>query len=358
MDGVVVTILGMLAVIAMVAVGVYVFWRMRSMLQIWRAPDRPLRSVQALIWRDPGDPAALDLAGGRGGVNGQPLPPFVFIEEHLSGSRPCVSVRDARGLRWRVKWGDEVNVETLATRLAWAAGYFVETTYYVPKGRIEGAASLTRASASLDEHGSFRNARFELDEEGVLKHFDAHSWSWADNPFVGSPELNGLKIVMMWVSNWDAKDVRDVARGSNTAIFEYPGPAGMREARYLVIDWGGALGRWGGIATRGRWDCYAFAEETAAFVSGVEGDVVTFGYTGQHTADIAQGIRVSDVQWLMRRLDALSEAQIAEAVRVSGGTAEEVAVFSRALRGRLDMLSNVAANPSARSPGVRASAVL
>jgi hypothetical protein len=257
-----------------------------------------------------------------------------------------------------VKWGDEVNVETLATRLAWAAGYFVETTYYVPKGRIEGAASLTRASASLDEHGSFRNARFELDEEGVLKHFDAHSWSWADNPFVGSPELNGLKIVMMWVSNWDAKDVRDVARGSNTAIFEYPGPAGMREARYLVIDWGGALGRWGGIATRGRWDCYAFAEETAAFVSGVEGDVVTFGYTGQHTADIAQGIRVSDVQWLMRRLDALSEAQIAEAVRVSGGTAEEVAVFSRALRGRLDMLSNVAANPSARSPGVRASAVL
>ena len=56
----------------------------------------------------------------------------------------------------------------------------------------------------------------------MVKHFDAHGWAWHDNPFVGTHELNGLKILMMLVSNWDNKDVRDVARGSNTAIFEYP----------------------------------------------------------------------------------------------------------------------------------------
>ena len=55
---------------------------------------------------------------------------------------PCVSVRDARGRTWRVKWGDEVQVETLATRLAWAAGYFVETTYFVREGAIDGASEL------------------------------------------------------------------------------------------------------------------------------------------------------------------------------------------------------------------------
>ena len=68
---------------------------------------------------------------------------------------------------------------------------------------------------------AFQDARFELDEPGVVKHFDEHSWAWNDNPFVGTRELNGLKIVMMLLSNWDNKDVRDVARGSNTAIFEY-----------------------------------------------------------------------------------------------------------------------------------------
>ena len=75
------------------------------------------------------------------------LPPFTFLEEHLTGSQPCVSVRDARGRTWRVKWGHEVQVETLATRLAWAAGYFVETTYYVRAGahrRIAG--TLQRAA--------------------------------------------------------------------------------------------------------------------------------------------------------------------------------------------------------------------
>ena len=115
------------------------------------------------------------------------------------------------------------------------------------EGRIDGAPALQRAADCLDEQGRFRHARFELDEAGVIKHFDEHSWAWNDNPFVGTRELNGLKIVMMWLSNWDAKDVRDVARGSNTAIFEYPGRHGFREARYLIIDWGGALGRWGSI---------------------------------------------------------------------------------------------------------------
>jgi len=322
--------------------GIFGFWRLRSMLKVWRAPDRPLHSVQALIWRDPGDITSLDLAAGPGGSDGAPRPPFTFVQEHLSGSQPCVSVSDARGATWRVKWGHEVNAEALATRLAWAAGYFVETTYFVRSGRIEGASTLQRAAGCIGDDCRFADARFELDEDNVVKHFDEHSWAWNDNPFVGSRELNGLKIVMMWLSNWDAKDVRDVARGSNTAIFEHAVRTGLREARYLIIDWGGALGRWGSIISRGRWDCHAFAAETESFVTGWNGDEIGFGYTGQRTADIANGIHADDVAWLMRRLSRLEKRQIAAAVRASGGTDEEVEVFTDALRARLDRLIAVA----------------
>ena len=337
------------AVVAGIA-GFYAFWRVRSMVRVWRAPDRPLHSVQARLWREPGDVSRLDLAGGPGGPDGAPRPPFTYLEEHLTGSQPCVSVRDARGLTWRIKWGDEVNVEALATRLAWAAGYFVETTYFVAEGTIDAAGALQRASGHIDERGRFTSARFELDEDDVIKHFDEHSWAWNDNPFVGTHELNGLKIVMMWLSNWDAKDVRDVARGSNTAIFEYPSDSGFREARYLIIDWGGALGKWGSIVTRGRWDCHAFAAENAAFIAGVDGEFVRFGYAGQRTADIAEGITLSDVRWLMRTLDALTATQIAGAVHASGGTAEEAAVFARALRERLDLLNGVVRDARGRAP--------
>jgi hypothetical protein len=349
MDGV--AIAGAIAGACVAAtVGVRLFWRMRSTLQLRRAGRRPIYAARARIWRDPGDVSQLDLAAGPGGARSAPLPPFRFLEEHLTGSRPCVSVRDARGARWRVKWGDEVNAEALATRLAWAAGYFAEINYYVAEGEIVGATDLQRAACHLDGNARFRAARFELDEEGVIKHFDEHSWAWNDNPFVGSPELAGLKIVMMWLSNWDAKDVRDVARGSNTAIFEHPVGGGRREARYLIIDWGGSFGRWGNIVRRGRWDCQAFAAETAAFIAGSDGEHVRFGYSGQHTADIAEGIRLADVQWLLRRLNALSERQIADAVRAGGGTAVEVAMFARTLRQRLDMLADVSGATQQRTP--------
>ena len=262
-----------------------------------------------------------------------------------------MSVRDAHGKRWRVKWGDEVQVETLATRLAWAAGYFAEVTYFVAEGRVLGVPTLKRAASCIDSAGAFRAARFELEEENVIKHFDEHSWSWVDNPFVGTRELHGLKIVMMWLSNWDAKDVRDVARGSNTGIFEHRLPDGSREARFLITDWGGALGKWGSIVNRGRWDCGGFTQQTAEFVTGVEGNFVQWGYSGQRTADIASGIRVSDVQWLMRYLGRLQPEQIANAVRASGGTADEAACFTRALMERLDQL-RVLASAGGVSPSV------
>lgn len=324
---------------------VFGYWRLRSEWQRRREGETPLRSHQAAIWRDPGKISALDLGAGPGQP---PQPPFQFIEEHATGSQPTVSVRDAKGREWRVKWGAEVRTETFGTRLAWALGYFAEQTHFIAEGEISGTHDLVRAKDCIDEHHRFREARFELTgEPDVVKHFDAHGWAWNDNPFVGTRELNGLKILMMLVSNWDNKDVRDVARGSNTAIFEYPLRKHVREARYLIIDWGAALGAWGSnIVQRGRWDPDAYAAQNESFVTGVDGGLVKWGYQGQRTTDITYDITVDDVRWFYKLAGALDDDQLRAAFRASGATAEEVDRFTTGLRGRLEKLREVARGTS------------
>ena len=322
---------------------VFLFWRVRSSLKRRAAGDAPLRSRRASIWRDPGPSESIDLAAGAGGRDGAPAPPFHFIEEHTTGSQPSLSVRDAYGRNWRVKWGAEVHSEVFASRLAWACGYFVEVNYFVPSGRIEATSALQRTRECVADDGSFRDARFELDEPGVVKHFDEHSWAWNDNPFVGTRELNGLKIVMMLLSNWDNKDVRDVARGSNTAIFEYRMDKHVLEARYLIIDWGAALGAWGSTAlSRGRWDCRAYAAQNDQFILGTEGDSVVWGYKGQRTADAVTNISRSDVRWLTNYVGGLSDEQLSAGLRASGATETEITDFTAALRARFDRLKEVA----------------
>jgi hypothetical protein len=330
------------AAAAAVITSVHLLWRAVGLYRIYRAGPRRLFSSAHIIWRDPGDVRARDLGHGPGGRDSQPAPPFHFIEEHLAGSQPCVSVADRRNRVWRVKWGNEVRAENFAVRLVWACGYFSEITYFVASGRIDGAVNLQRAGRCINPDGTFADARFELDDPAVRKLFEEHSWAWNDNPFVGSKELNGLKVLVMLLSDWDTKDRRDVARGSNTAIFEHRVSRFRREARYLITDWGGSMGRWGGtIVTRGRWDPAGFEAQTPEFVLGAENGQVRFGYVGQRTADVADGIRVSDVAWLHRYLGRVSDEHLREALAASGAAADEAEQFARALRSRIDQLGRI-----------------
>lgn len=329
---VLIAIVGTIVVITCVQLA----WRAFGVYLIRRAGPRRLWSSRHVLWRDPGAVERLNMKDGPGGPGGAPLVPFRFVEEHAAGSQPCVSVLDSRNCRWRVKWGDEVRAENFAVRLAWACGYFAETTYFVAAGAIEGCKGLQRAAGCIDAEGRFSDARFEFEDPDVRMLFEEHSWAWNDNPFVGTPQLQGLKILVMLLSNWDAKDRRDVARGSNTAIFEHRLSGRRREARYLITDWGGSMGRWGGtIVTRGRWDPEGFDAQTPHFVTGVAGGLVQFGYTGQRTADMSAGIRVEDVRWLYRYLGRITDAQLRDGLAASGATPHEVERFTGALRRRI-----------------------
>jgi len=340
-----------LAILAAAYAGLLLFRRVRAWYKVRRAGPRPLFGVRHRLWRNPGGIETLDLTHGPGGAGLAPKAPFRFIEEHLTGSQPCVSVRDANGRRWRVKWGHEVPCETFAVRLAWACGYFAEVTHRVAAGAIDAPGALSRAANFLDANGAFVDARFELDDPDVLKLFEEHSWSWTSNPFVGTPQLAGLKVLLMLISNWDNKDQRDVGRGSNTAIFVVRDGRWRREAQYLIVDWGGSMGKWGGtVVTRGRWDAAGFAAQTPQFVTGVNDGYVQFGYTGQRTADARASITVADVRWLCQYLGRITDEQLRTALRASGATPEEEASFTASLRARIDQLLAVGLN--AASPGV------
>ncbi|HZU27675.1 MAG TPA: hypothetical protein VFA04_19245 [Bryobacteraceae bacterium] len=316
----------------------------------------PLRGREIdLLWRNPGNVARLDLADGPGGRAGRPKPPFRFVAEDVSGTSPKVTVQDSAGRKWSVKWGKEAWPSTFSSHLAWACGYFAETEYFVARGRIFGAHDLRRARDEIAPDGTFEDARFQL-RSSSPKFLKDRNWAWNDNPFLGTHEFNGLRILMMLLSNWDAKDERQFrqrwyekvvdphgkAADSNLAIFEERG----NPPRYLffVSDWGATMGKASNLAgRRDKWNARHFTRQTAAFVRGVDDNgQVEFSFRGKNGRDISQGITVSDVRWLMHYLGRISDAQITRALVASGATPDQVSFFGPALRQRIRELQAVA----------------
>ncbi len=305
--------------------------------------------VTHVLWRNPGAVEKLDFAGGPGGRSMAPRPPFRFLEEDLGGSNPKVKVMDAAGRRWSVKWGSEVHAEVFASRLAWAAGYYVTPTYFVARGQIQGVKGLTRAKKSVDAQGSFTDARFSLRDK-PFQLLKTEDWTWKENPFAGTRELNGLKILMMLTSNWDNKDARNT--DSNTGIREIA-MRGRKTWIYLVTDWGATMGKWGGVAGREKWDCQGYTEQTSHFVKGVHDGVVEWSFHGKHTEDATQGIRLEHVKWLLQYIGRITDQQIRSGLKASGATPEEVECFTRAIRQRImQMHSLVSSTGAARAPAI------
>jgi hypothetical protein len=306
------------------------------------APAGAQGGVKNMLWTDPGNVATLDLAAGPGGTEGAPKPPFTFVEESRGGSNPKVKVRDAAGVEWVVKFGREVRSDVFAARIAWAAGYFVEPSYFVPSGRIEGAARLSRARKFVRPDGSFVDARFER-RARAMRFEDERSWAWHENPFAGTRELAGLKVVVMLLSNWDNKDARDHRQnGSNTVIWETVLPDGTTERRFVVGDWGGTMGRWGRPNERWTtWDCEGFAAQSDELVRVGPDGRLAWGFRGQRTSDMAAGVSAAEVRWIMQYLGALTDDQIRAALVASGASAEEADCFTAAMRRRLDALARV-----------------
>ncbi len=317
-------------------------------LLVLLATNLPHRPVEVL-WRDPGAVEKLDFAGGPGGRSHAPEGPFTFVKEELGGTSPKIRVTDVKGVTWIAKWGPEVHAEVFASRLAWAAGYFVAPSYYVPSGKIIGVKGLTRAKGRVDRDGNFKEARFKLKEPKRLK---GHDWAFINNPFRGTKELNGLKIMLMLTSNWDSKDARNVDQaGSNTAIWQGR-VNGRRELHYAFTDWGASMGKWGpvlgNVVIANQWDCTGYTAQSADFITGVKNGVIQWGYKGHQGKDVTTGITVNDVRWLLQYIGRISDQQLHAGLQAAGATPEEVECFTTAVRNRIEQLRRVAAMPAAK----------
>ena len=134
-----------------------------------------------------------------------------------------------------------------------------------------------------------------------------------------------------------------MSRGSNTAIFGHRVSRWAREARYLISDWGGAMGRCGtNPVSRGRWDVEGFEAQTPQFVTGVRDGRVTFGYQGQRTSEIASPMSVDHVACFHRYASRITEPALADGLRACDATEEESARFARALLDRISQLGEAA----------------
>ena len=138
---------------------------------------------------------------------------------------------------WKVKLGEEARSETAASRLLWAAGYVVDEDYYRSQIRVRGLPRLARGQEFVSNGNTVTGARLERDPGGE----DSTPWSWYDNPFLGTREFNGLKVMMALINNWDLKAVNNGASG-----------AGRGGGQYGITDLGATLGRTGNSLNRSK----------------------------------------------------------------------------------------------------------
>src|SRR5688572_4058034 len=278
---------------------------------------KPMPRGTPVLWTDR-DPARLDLAAGPGGAAMRPATRRLrFLEEEKGGYSKKYRVRDSRGREWVVKVGKEAQSEAAATRLIWAAGYETEITYLVPRATIPGK-------------GTFSNVRFEARPKTV-KRLD--EWGWEQNPFTGTRELDGLKVLMVLINNWDLKD-------SNNVILHTPGTG---ELRYAISDLGATFGKSGGPGffwriTRSRSEPEDYAD--TKFIDRVEDGYVDFDFTGKNER-LFEKVKVEHARWIGEQLARLSEGQLATVFRSANYTPQETRLLTRVVRARIEELTTL-----------------
>src|SRR5258706_3095934 len=251
-----------------------------------------------VLWRAPSDIAKRDLYWGRGGKAMQPdLRTVTLIKKEKGGYSTKYRVRDALGREWVAKIGKEAKGETAASRLMWAVGYHSDVNYLVPRVYVEGL------------NKTLENVRFGLRPKEV-KRIDG--WQWDRNPFVGSRQFQGLKIMMALLNNWDLKD------SNNKIVVARDQKIADNESRYLVADLGGSFGKVSHLPRflqfkpdRNNPKAYARSH----LVDGVkDGDRLELHYKSQKS-QLIKNISVEDARWIRGWLSRLNDRQIQDAFR-------------------------------------------
>jgi hypothetical protein len=296
--------------------------------------------TSAVLWRDRGDVAALNVLDGSGGNSRAPGTDFKLIAESMSGTAAKFDVEDENGARWKVKLGPEAKAETAATRLVWAAGYFTDEDYYRPQIRVQGMKPLSRGKKYVSDGGLVREARLKRDDGEKPQ-----DWSWYETRVAGTREFNGLRVMMALINNWDLK-------ADNNSVYD-KGAAGQH---YRVSDLGASLGRTGCAFSRSKGVMQDYVQ--TSFVKEVRPDHADFvmhsrpffllyifshNYYSLRTRmeSITRDIPIADARWLGNLLGQLSTNQIGDCFRAGGFTPAEVDGYTRVVMQRIEALKKL-----------------
>jgi len=269
---------------------------------------------RAVMW-EPVKASTLNMFDGPGGSEMKPdLSSIKFIKEEKKGHNKKFRISDGSGRTWIAKLGREAQPETAATRLLYGLGYKTEITYLVPTLTIPGK-------------GTFKNVRLEARPDHVKR---VGEWKWTSNPFVGTKELQGLKMMMVFLTNWDVLDLQN-------EILHTDG-----ENQYIVSDLGSTFGKLGNnnlpvIYRFGRKVGNPRAYARTKFVKEVERGQVKLAYKGKNRK-LFKSFSVADARWLLEQLNHLSDDQIRDAFRAANYSPADIEAYTNAVRRKIDEL--------------------
>jgi hypothetical protein len=317
-----------------------------------KATDRRGETTEGalpVLWREPADLESRDLFYGIGGQKHTPrVGAFKFIKEDLDGSNPKYLVRDDTGVKWKIKLGLEAKPEVAATRLVWAVGYFTNEDYFLPEVRVRDVpGDLHRGKKLFAADGTVHDVRFKREEKSDAKE---GTWKWKRDPFTGERELNGLRVLMALINNWDVKD-------DNNLIYEKADKAsGTRTEIYIVKDLGASFGTSGfvrGERAKGNLESYSHSK----FITKITADYVSFATPARpalvalvnpfeyvrrvHLRWVGRQIPRSDVKWIGSILARLSPEQVRQAFRAAGYSEPEAEGFAQIIESRIAALNDV-----------------
>jgi hypothetical protein len=299
----------------------------------------------ALLWTEPIDIRSRNLYWGIGGEKHQPVPLVEFVAEDLNGTNPKFDVRDASDKKWRLKLGAEAQPEVAASRLLWAVGYNTNEDYFLPQLQVRNMpARLHRGQQLVGRGGTVVNVRLQRHPEHEKK---VGNWNWRHNPFYGTREFNGLRVMMALIRNWDLND-------ENNSILEDDAGHEIYEVTDLGTAFGSAGKRYTSAESKGRLSEFRKGE----FVSKTKDDYVDFAFPAMpplllHFIEIRFYLRERDVGWIGKHipradvtwigslLAQLSPDQIGDAFRAAGYPPPEVEGFTTVLISRIRQLNGL-----------------
>ncbi|HEX5084188.1 MAG TPA: hypothetical protein VFY40_19250 [Blastocatellia bacterium] len=281
----------------------------------------------AVLWQPPADIECRDLFYGPGGAENAPDPstPFTYVKRSNSGTQKKIIVQDVHGVKWTVKFGPEARPETAATRIVWAVGYHADQDYFVPRARIVG-----------QEYIDARDVRFER-HDGRYK--EVGNWSWEANPFLGTREFEGLKVLMALLKNWDLNEKNNdiiMAKkitGPNIYYVADLGATIGRTGTFLNRLWGNAPGTISFSPGKSKGDPYAFTSER--FIDEAHGGRVYFHIRRSHSRHRVDGVSVESARWMGAWLGRLSDKQLADAFCAGGYDQAETSLLVSIMRARI-----------------------